>query len=178
MRLLPGSFVAVTALMLASCEGGKPAVNAVNVRANTLALCDGATVSVGGGEALQRLFLQQVGPSSAIVKWRYNDKSTTPASLCFGTDPNALPASSLQTSTIGETNQHEVHLSGLQPDIQYYYSVGGGMVANPQHGFRTAQHTTASPADGNIRMWILGDPGTAGYQDSANQVSVRDAYHL
>ena len=127
-----------------------------------------------------RLFLQQVGSDRAIIKWRGNKAGGAEASaVCFGTAQNALPMASQKMATVTATNHREVLLTGLTPDTQYFYSIGGAGSALATRSFRTAPVRGMPPADGNVRMWVLGDPGTAGTSlDSSNsmQASVRDGY--
>ncbi|MCB1687490.1 MAG: metallophosphoesterase family protein [Halioglobus sp.] len=126
---------------------------------------DNNAVATCSGEAVQavRLFLQQLSSDSVIIKWRGNaDGDTEASSVCFGTDMAALPADSETAATVTATGHSEVLLSGLEPDTTYYYSVGGAGVADEAHHFRTAPVTGELPADGNTRIWIVGDSGVGG----------------
>ena len=120
----------------------------------------------------QRLFLQQVGSDRALIKWRGN-KATGGAeadTLCLGTSATAL--TQVKAAQTTATRHREVRLTGLTPDTPYFYTVGGGSSPTKVHRFRTAPLTGNSPADGNIRAWIVGDAGTA----TASQMAVRDGY--
>ncbi|MES2685069.1 MAG: metallophosphoesterase family protein [Pseudomonadota bacterium] len=134
----------------------------------------------GGEVDPQRLFLQQVGADRAIIKWRGNKAGGAEAmSLCFGTDRTALPLASQKTATVTQTDHREVLLTGLTPDTLYFYSIGGAGSALATRSFRTAPALGAAPSDGNVRLWVLGDSGTAGSSLDATggmAASVRDGY--
>ena len=114
-------------------------------------------------------YLQMGSDSRMTLRWR-----TVPASdgrVAYGPAPGQL------TNLVDDfvmQEEHEIELQGLQPDAQYYYSVGttGGVVFagdDPEHSFFTAPTTgTARPT----RVWIIGDSGTA----DASARAVRDAY--
>ncbi len=122
-----------------------------------------STACTGTAIQSQRLFLQQLGSDSVIIKWRGNvDGGAEADSVCFGTDMAALPAQSKTNAQVTATGHSEVLLSGLQPDTTYYYSVGGAGRADEAHYFRTAPVTGELPADGNTRIWIVGDSGVGG----------------
>jgi hypothetical protein len=98
-----------------------------------------------------RLFLQQVTSHSAIIKWRGKAEQ---ACVWLSKDkPRCQPA--VQTAT----NHREVLFDQLQADSRYYYSVAG--YADQTMQFTTAPET-GTLADGDmLRVWILGDSGTA-----------------
>lgn len=161
---LPLAAAAALALSMLGCGRSQPGPEAARAAG---ALCGGATIDP------QRLFLQQLGSDRAIVKWRGNrDGGAEAEVLCYGTQPAALSASSATVATVTQTGHREALLTGLTPDTTYYYSVGGGPTAEAMHSFRTAPAAGRLPADGNIRIWIVGDAGTAG----ADQRAVRDGY--
>lgn len=56
-------------------------------------------------------------------------------------------------------NHFEVLISGLIPDSSYLYSVDG--IHNPTFHFHTAPKIGTLPKGRDIRVWILGDSGTA-----------------
>lgn len=157
------------ALTLSACGGGgggSPSSNSENT--------DSAPPSVGAGGVTgplcagseinpERLFLQQVGSDRAIIKWRGNQAGgATATEICFGTNSNALPLSSQTSATVTQTDHSEVLLTGLTPDTTYFYSIGGAAQADDLRSFRTAPLTGDEPADGNTRIWVIGDSGTAG----------------
>lgn len=102
----------------------------------------------------ERLFLQQVGESSALVRWRGGADA-----LCFGTRADAL-----ETRVVAreEGGHREALLTGLQPDTIYHYALGDAGTAPPGQQFHTAPGYGELPADGNTRILLLGDSGTAG----------------
>ena len=123
-----------------------------------------------------RLFLQQLGSDQVIIKWRGNaDGGDEASSVCFGTDMAALPVSSETQATITATGHSEVLLTGLTPDTTYYYSVGGAEQAQEGRYFHTAPVIGSVPADGNTRLWLVGDSGVAGEGDQES-LHVRDGY--
>jgi hypothetical protein len=110
-----------------------------------------------------RLFLQQLGSDRVIIKWRGNAGDGPEAdAVCFGTDMAALPESSKTAATVTATGHSEALLTGLEPGTTYYYSVGGAGTADEAHHFTTAPAVGELPADGNTRIWIVGDSGVGG----------------
>lgn len=108
----------------------------------------------GTEQAASRLFLQQLSDSGALVRWRGEADV-----LCLGTRPDALDT---RVVSIEEGGHREARLTGLRPDTVYYYSIGGAPTAPRAQHFRTAPSTGELPADGNTRVLLLGDSGTAG----------------
>jgi acid phosphatase type 7 len=114
-------------------------------------------------------YLQLGTPTSIVVRWRTDVASNS--RVQYGPAPGSL-TSSADNSTV--STEHEVTVTGLSPDTQYYYSVGSTttvMAGNDtNHFFVTFPPTgTAAPT----RVWVLGDSGTA----DASQAAVRDAYY-
>jgi 3',5'-cyclic AMP phosphodiesterase CpdA len=135
----------VVAASLSACGGGSS-----NNIANTNIICTGTE------GATTRLFLQQLSDTSVIIKWRGNDTAA-----CVGTSASDLTTRVVATSTAGD--HKEAKITGLTADTTYYYSVGGAPTAPTGQSFRTAP-TSGYPADdGNTRIWVLGDSGTAAY---------------
>lgn len=127
-------------------------------------------VCAGTESATARLFLQQISPSGAIVKWR-GDADT----LCLGTQANRLDREIKAEATAG--NHKEARISGLLPDKKYYYSIGGASAAAEDQYFVTSPQYGKLPKDGNLRIWIVGDSGSGTTEDSKNAgkaASVRD----
>jgi hypothetical protein len=112
-------------------------------------------------------YLQIGTPTSIVVRWRTG--AGTNSRVRYGTSPTNL--SSTQDHTL-VTTEHEVTVTGLSPDTQYYYSVGTTttvLAGGADFTFITA------PAAGStqpIRIWAIGDSGTA----DAGAAAVRDAY--
>ncbi len=124
----------------------------------------------------ERLFLQQLGSDRVIIKWRGNLGGGAEANnVCFGTDMAALLQTSKTMATVTATGHSEVLLSNLEADTTYYYSVGGAGVADTSKSFHTAPAPGNVPADGNTRIWIVGDSGTASLGSPAAG-EVRDGF--
>lgn len=109
----------------------------------------------------ERLFLQQLSSDSVIIKWRGQARTA-----CIADSLSALGRKKQRRcreakSTAG--NHREVRFPNLAADTRYFYSVGGLIDGSQQ--FNTAPATGAVPADGNTRIWIIGDSGTASERD-------------
>ncbi|MCG8413757.1 MAG: metallophosphoesterase family protein [Pseudomonadales bacterium] len=116
--------------------------------AQTLAdRCDGQEIPT------ERMLLQQATPDSIIIKWRGEADS-----VCIGTRLELLH---IETQAKVEGSHRVAKIQGLEPDTKYYYSIGSAPTARADHYFYTAPTENSLPADGNVRMWILGDSGTA-----------------
>ncbi|KAA3608342.1 MAG: hypothetical protein DWQ01_13340 [Planctomycetota bacterium] len=120
-------------------------------------------------ELLRGPYLQLGTDQSVRIRWR--TFSSSDSAVLYGPAPGNL---NQLVSVPGHTTEHEVELTGLQPDTVYYYAIGstsGGILSGNdlQHFFRTHP-----PAGENrpFRAWILGDSGTA----NTDARAVRDAY--
>lgn len=112
-------------------------------------------------------YLQRANSNQVTIKWR-TDQPTS-SLVRFGTDSANLDQAA-STSTL--VTDHEVILSGLTPDTRYFYSVGDDtrtFATGPDHFADT--HPLSGTAE-PVRIWVLGDSGTA----DANAAAVRDAY--
>lgn len=109
----------------------------------------------GSETASARLLLQQVTESGAIIKWRGDATAA-----CIGTSPDKLSTRVEATSTDGD--HKEAAFDGLEPQTTYYYSVGAAANAPADQHFTTSPEPGALPADGNTRIWLIGDSGTGG----------------
>ncbi len=132
-------------------------------------VCDGTETTT------DRFFIQQVSHSSAILRWRGDARE-----ICYGDR-----ATGLQRSLLGvESDGHwSAYLTNLSPNTTYYYSVGGAPTAPMSQTFVTAPAPGEDPADGNVRVWIIGDSGTAAEADDEGHLAhageadaVRDGY--
>lgn len=140
---------------------------------SVLALLPLALASASLAAPPSRLFLQQVGTHSAIVKWRGDA-----GSVCFSTKLKDLakphwPRCVAGAGTAG--GHYDAQLTGLAPEQTYYYSVAGQSDAS-QH-FQTSPNSNKAPQDGNTHIWIVGDSGTrteAGHVGEAE--GVRDGF--
>jgi hypothetical protein len=110
-------------------------------------------------------YLQLGTATSIVVRWRTD--WLTDSILYYGTN-SAAPEHVVTYSA--KTNEHLVGLNGLNEDTLYYYWVGSseGVLANgPECHFRTAPTN-----DRPVRIWVIGDSGTA----DAHARAVRDAF--
>ncbi len=112
-------------------------------------------------------YLQNATSSSMVIRWR-TDLPTT-SKVWIGTSPAGLAPKQENPSSATE---HEVQVTGLLPNTQYYYAIGsstGQLASGSEYTFFTP------PVPGTkqpIRAWVLGDSGTA----NANAVAVRNGY--
>ncbi|MEM6989615.1 MAG: metallophosphoesterase family protein [Myxococcota bacterium] len=112
-------------------------------------------------------YLQCGTPTEMTVVWTTLVDSS--GAVEYGTSPDNLGTT--VDSPVNDT-QHEVRLTGLQPDTEYFYRVisdGAAEAGGDQnHRFRTppTAGTTAK-----LRAWVVGDSGTGG----SMQAMVRDA---
>ncbi len=112
-------------------------------------------------------YLQMGTPTSTII--RIDTDLPTPTEIAYGTDPNNLNMTYVDTA---KTKEHIVPLTDLEPYTQYYYSIEG------IDGYRNQmdlQFFRTSPIPGDIkptRIWVTGDMGYESY----NQTSVYNKY--
>jgi len=114
-----------------------------------------------GVDVPERLFLQQVGSKSAIVKWRGGSADK----VCYSRWPLLLNLPWWPVCAPAETTEgghKEARLKKLRPDSKYFYVVGnpGPGALNLEQRFNTAPAGNRPPRDGNTRLWLLGDSGT------------------
>ena len=114
-------------------------------------------------------YLQKLTPTSVIVRWR-TDISNQSA-VHYGTSIGNLTG---VKSNTGNTTEHSVEITGLQPNTVYYYAIGtpsGHIIGDDaDHYFKTSPNVGD---EDNYRFWVLGDCGTA----NNNQRAVRNAYY-
>ncbi len=116
-----------------------------------------AALDAVAAEPPERLFLQQVSTHSAVVKWRGGDG----ASVCYSRKLKNLSKKNWPRCADGvvtDGGHREARLTGLAPDKNYFYSVGGNVGSEQQ--FRTAPNANKPPKDGNTHILIVGDSGT------------------
>lgn len=135
------------ALTLAGCSDGSD--NATVVIAPPSNPCNGSEGT------LERLYLQQLTDSSVIIKWRGDANGA-----CIGADMGALDTYVEATATDGD--HKEAAFTGLNAESRYYYSVGAAANAPEDQWFQTSPAAGTLPADGNTRIWLIGDSGTGG----------------
>ena len=137
-------------------------------RAASLLLIALGLASVYSATATQLLrgpYLQLKTTTNVVIRWRTD--LPTDSRVKFGTNVAAL-TQSVQVSG-GRTN-HELNVTGLQPQTAYFYSVGSStetLASGPEFRFVTAP-TSSSP----IRIWAIGDSGTG----DSGPASVRNSY--
>lgn len=111
----------------------------------------------------ERVFLQQVGPRSAIVKWRGGEADQ----VCWAWKPFLFrlrhwPLCVRAVET--ESGHKEAKLVHLPPDNEIYYvlgETGSNAAADSAELFRTPPVGNKPPRDGNTHIWLVGDSGTA-----------------
>ena len=115
-------------------------------------------------------YLQNPSSTTMVVRWRATGEST--ATVRYGASPKALNNLAESNSDLARGKffayDHEVLLVNLVPETRYYYRVSG--LADDVYSFKTP------PVEGvarPVRVWILGDPGTA--YDTA--IAVREKFY-
>jgi len=116
-------------------------------------------------------YLQSGTPTGVIVKWRTDVE--TDAVVRYGPTPNDLDYVAGDPTP---TTEHEVQLSGLSPDTQYYYSIGSS--GGTQAGGEDYYFVTAPVGPKPTRIWVIGDSGGAGaIPPDYGSYQVRDAFY-
>ena len=120
-------------------------------------------------EVIRGPYLQSGTPTSMVIKWRTS--TATNSVVWYGPNPANLNQTTQQS---GSRTDHEITLSGLQPNTTTYYAIGdnGGVLA----GGTSKYFFETSPPPGSVqpvRAWVLGDCGTA----NSNARDVRDGYY-
>jgi len=123
----------------------------------------------------ERLFLQQVGSNSAIIKWRGGDADQAcVARKIKRLSRNLKSKKSLKsrksrkvqcvTAAVTAGNHKEAKFTHLKKNRDYFYILGEpgpGAATSPEQRFRTSPGRNKSPKDGNVHIWLIGDSGTA-----------------
>jgi len=153
------------------------AIVSITLLCATLAGCSnlgepnpGATAA--GPVQPSRLFLQQVGSNSAIVKWRgaASQLCLAPQAAELSQSPRCLDARD------SDGGHREVLIDTLVADTHYYYAIGG--YRSDSYQFHTAPNTGSIPADGRVHVWLLGDSGTATEQYSGKYTHPGEAQQV
>ncbi|MEM7165042.1 MAG: metallophosphoesterase [Planctomycetota bacterium] len=113
-------------------------------------------------------YLQRVSETEATLCWRTSVPSNSQVS--YGLDPLALTQTETDTALVYD---HKVRLTSLSIDTRYYYAVGS--TTQQLAGGDSNHFVQTAPAKGStdlIRIWVIGDSGTA----DADAAAVRDAY--
>jgi hypothetical protein len=142
-------FAISTFLLVASCSSRQ----SNNQQASQRSSNQEPTNTLMTFDVPERLFLQQVSSSSAIIKWRGE-----PNQLWFGTGETGLTSHVVAEI---DSNHKLARLTELTPETRYYYSFTNSPAANYIASFRTAPRSGEVPEDGNTHIWLLGDSGTA-----------------
>ncbi|MCB9186869.1 MAG: metallophosphoesterase family protein [Flavobacteriales bacterium] len=112
----------------------------------------------------------QSGFTDKVTVCLRTDNEAQPT-VFYGTDLTALTDSAKASKT---GTDHEIDITGLQPNSKYFYEIHDGetvlATASDDLFFRT--HPTSTKGM-TVRGWVLGDCGTA----NDNQRAVRDAYY-
>jgi hypothetical protein len=110
-------------------------------------------------------YLQLATPTSIHIRWRTG--IPTDARVRYGLASGPLDQVADQP---GLMTEHEVEISGLQPDTAYDYTIGtSGLDSGLGATFHTAPIVGSTDP---LRVWVIGDSGTA----NANAAAVRDAF--
>lgn len=124
--------------------------------------CERSTCSDSSLKVDRGPYLQNMTPSSIVIKWRSQIQTRT--RVHYGISEDGLFE---QVGNESSSTNHEVVLENLIPDTRYYYVVYS--VSARVFSFRTPpDEGVARPT----RVWILGDSGTA----DKNAKSVKDAF--
>jgi acid phosphatase type 7 len=117
----------------------------------------GASIALHAETPPERLFLQQVSDTGAIVKWRGGDARQ----VCYSTNIANLYDRNSRRCVDGvptEGGHMEARLTRLASNLTYYYSLGD--MVSPTQKFRTAPDWNKPPRDGNTHILVVGDSGT------------------
>ncbi len=125
--------------------------------------------SVSFAQTLLRGPYLQIGtPNSIVIRWRTD--TDTESRVRYGVDSTNLDH---WVDSLSLKSEHEVTLTSLLPNTQYYYSAEtttAVLSSGPDNYFITAPPVGAKK---KTRIWILGDSGTA----NANANAVKEAYY-
>jgi hypothetical protein len=118
-------------------------------------------------------YLQSGTPTNMMVRWRTS--LLTNSVLQFGLGDSAL---NWAVTNLARTNNHAMVLSNLVPDTKYFYFIGAtetNLAGGSNYFFITAPATNRP-----IRIWAMGDSGTANQPrvgTSQDPLGMRDAYY-
>ncbi|MFN4234504.1 MAG: metallophosphoesterase [Bacteroidia bacterium] len=114
-------------------------------------------------------YLQRANQNGIVIRWRTN--VACDSRVIYGTSLNNLNQTAVNTNF---TTEHEVLITGLNPNTKYYYTIGTN-----QNQLITADANTyfkTHPLEGekgNYRFWVIGDAGTG----NNNQRDARNAFY-
>lgn len=100
-------------------------------------------------------YLQVVTPTSIVIRWR-TDKPSDSVVKIGGSSQSLSQAFTGNAAT----TEHEVKITGLQPETRYYYSIGtqAAVLQAGDHNFFQTAAVAGKP--GKYRFGLLGDCGT------------------
>lgn len=127
----------------------------------------------GSVDIVRGPYLQQGSADSLKLRWRTNER--TPSYVRYATSLAALIAGNHQeVYDASSTYEHNITLTGLQPDTTYYYSVGTQLedFAGKHASFSFNTHPLEIDSDRLTRVWVLGDSG----EFNIHSKSVKNAY--
>jgi hypothetical protein len=124
--------------------------------------------SIANAQVVRGPYLQS--PTSASIKIMWRTAGATNSKVMYGTDPQSLTMEVIDTAQV---INHTVPVTGLQPNTQYYYSIGTTTqtLSGPDslHRFKTAPSIgTIQP----VKAWVMGDFG----KGNSNQQQVRNSF--
>jgi hypothetical protein len=132
-------------------------------------------VDAGAGPVLERgPYLQLATPGSLRVRWR--TVLFTPSQLEYGASLGLLDGEYFDSTP---RTEHEIEVTGLDPDTKYYYAVGNDTLTlaggDADHFFRTSPPVGVRQP---LRIWVVGDSGacSANAQGCIDVSAVANAY--
>jgi len=120
-------------------------------------------------------YLQDLTPTSAVVRWRTGTASTTRVKWGLASDALANTV-----DVPGTRTDHEVPITSLSPETRIFYSVGSSAQTiaggDANHTFRTPPPIGSSRP---TRIWVIGDSGTCAVSSlgCTDAAAVRAGYY-
>ena len=111
-------------------------------------------------------YLQTLTTNSVIVRWRTDSPGTS--TVKYGKTETNLD---LTANSSSPTQEHEIHVTALEPDTRYYYQIE----SNDESLMSSLGYFETAPLTGStdpVRIWVIGDAGRANFA----QESVYSAY--
>lgn len=143
----------------------------------SLQVTSGASVSL-----VRAPYLQNVTPTSAVVRWRTSAAATTRVKWALSaaaiTTPCNAPSCN-QVDVAGTRTEHVVSLTGLPTETKIFYSVG--TTSATLAGGDANHYLEVPPVAGQrrpIRIWVTGDHGycAVSSQGCTDAAAVRNGY--
>lgn len=114
-------------------------------------------------------YLQKASANAITVKWR--TAKPTESIVHYGTNLDSLDQT---TNELSLKTDHEITLSGLNPNTLYYYEIANNnFVLKPDSSNLYFKTPPLTGTQQHVTAWILGDCGT----QNDDQRAVRDAYY-